>query len=160
ARFYALRIQPVIKDLAGNGSGRRRAPAPVLHNDGHRNLRTLHGRVGHEQGVVAQALVDGVGVITRAPQTVDLGGARFAGRLISGVLEDATGHATKRLAVKLSKICNDLRLLSSGPRAGFFEINLPPMQPGSSIMPGKVNPVIPEVVNQVCYKVIGNDLTV
>lgn len=68
--------------------------------------------------------------------------------------------ALKRLAVKLSKICNDLRLLSSGPRAGFFEINLPPMQPGSSIMPGKVNPVIPEVVNQVCYKVFGNDLTV
>lgn len=68
--------------------------------------------------------------------------------------------AMKRLAVKLSKICNDLRLLSSGPRAGFFEINLPPMQPGSSIMPGKVNPVIPEVVNQVCYKVFGNDLTV
>lgn len=68
--------------------------------------------------------------------------------------------AMKRLAVKLSKICNDLRLLSSGPRAGFFEINLPPMQPGSSIMPGKVNPVIPEVVNQVCFKVIGNDLTV
>ncbi|SKB90239.1 aspartate ammonia-lyase [Soonwooa buanensis] len=68
--------------------------------------------------------------------------------------------AMKRLAVKMSKICNDLRLLASGPRAGFFEINLPPMQPGSSIMPGKVNPVIPEVVNQVCYKVIGNDLTV
>lgn len=68
--------------------------------------------------------------------------------------------AMKRLAVKLSKICNDLRLLSSGPRAGLFEINLPPMQPGSSIMPGKVNPVIPEVVNQVCYKIIGNDLTV
>ncbi|MBS9767042.1 MAG: aspartate ammonia-lyase [Flavobacteriaceae bacterium] len=68
--------------------------------------------------------------------------------------------ALKRMAVKLSKICNDLRLLSSGPRAGFNEINLPKMQPGSSIMPGKVNPVIPEVVNQVCYKVIGNDLTV
>ncbi|OJV54371.1 MAG: aspartate ammonia-lyase [Bacteroidetes bacterium 43-16] len=68
--------------------------------------------------------------------------------------------AMKRMAVKLSKICNDLRLLSSGPRAGLYEINLPPMQPGSSIMPGKVNPVIPEVVNQVCYKVIGNDLTV
>lgn len=68
--------------------------------------------------------------------------------------------AMKRLAVKLSKICNDLRLLSSGPRAGLYEINLPPMQPGSSIMPGKVNPVIPEVVNQVCYKIIGNDLTV
>lgn len=66
----------------------------------------------------------------------------------------------KRMAVKLSKICNDLRLLSSGPRAGLNEINLPAMQPGSSIMPGKVNPVIPEVVNQVCFKVIGNDLTV
>jgi len=68
--------------------------------------------------------------------------------------------AIKRLAVKLSKICNDLRLLSSGPRAGFHEINLPRMQPGSSIMPGKVNPVIPEVVNQIAFKVIGNDLTV
>jgi aspartate ammonia-lyase len=68
--------------------------------------------------------------------------------------------AVKRLAVKLSKICNDLRLLSSGPRAGIHEINLPPMQPGSSIMPGKVNPVIPEVVNQIAFKVIGNDLTV
>ena len=68
--------------------------------------------------------------------------------------------AVKRLAVKLSKICNDLRLLSSGPRTGINEINLPPMQPGSSIMPGKVNPVIPEVVNQIAFKVIGNDLTV
>ena len=68
--------------------------------------------------------------------------------------------ALKRMAIKISKICNDLRLLSSGPRCGFGEINLPAMQPGSSIMPGKVNPVIPEVMNQVCYKVIGNDLTV
>ncbi len=66
----------------------------------------------------------------------------------------------KRLAVKLSKISNDLRLLSSGPRAGLHEINLPPMQPGSSIMPGKVNPVIPEVVNQVAFQVIGNDLAI
>lgn len=66
----------------------------------------------------------------------------------------------KRIAVKISKICNDLRLLSSGPRAGFGEIKLPAVQPGSSIMPGKVNPVIPEVVNQVAYQVIGNDLTV
>jgi aspartate ammonia-lyase len=66
----------------------------------------------------------------------------------------------KSLAIKLSKICNDLRLLASGPRAGLSEINLPPMQPGSSIMPGKVNPVIPEVVNQVCFKAIGNDLAV
>ena len=66
----------------------------------------------------------------------------------------------KRNAVKLSKMCNDLRLMSSGPRAGLQEINLPPMQPGSSIMPGKVNPVIPEMVNQVAFQVIGNDITV
>jgi aspartate ammonia-lyase len=71
---------------------------------------------------------------------------------LSGVL--------KRVAVKLSKTCNDLRLTSSGPIAGLGEINLPPVQAGSSIMPGKVNPVIPEVVNQVAFEVIGNDLTV
>lgn len=68
--------------------------------------------------------------------------------------------ALKRLAVKLSKICNDLRLMASGPRCGLHEIILPPMAPGSSIMPGKVNPVIPEVTNQTCFKVIGNDTTV
>ena len=71
---------------------------------------------------------------------------------LSGVL--------KRIAVKLSKTCNDLRLLSSGPRAGIGEIQLPAVQAGSSIMPGKVNPVIPEVVNQVAFEVIGNDVTV
>ena len=71
---------------------------------------------------------------------------------LSGVL--------KRIAVKLSKTCNDLRLLSSGPRAGIGEITLPAVQAGSSIMPGKVNPVIPEVVNQIAYEVIGNDVTV
>ena len=71
---------------------------------------------------------------------------------LSGVL--------KRIAVKLSKTCNDLRLLSSGPRAGIGEINLPAVQAGSSIMPGKVNPVIPEVVNQVAFEVIGNDMTI
>jgi aspartate ammonia-lyase len=71
---------------------------------------------------------------------------------LSGVL--------KRIAVKLSKICNDLRLLSSGPRAGIGEIALPAVQAGSSIMPGKVNPVIPEVVNQIAFEVIGNDITV
>src|SRR5690349_15415606 len=71
---------------------------------------------------------------------------------LSGVL--------KRVAVKLSKTCNDLRLMSSGPRAGLNEINLPAMQAGSSIMPGKVNPVIPEVVNQIAFEVIGNDVTV
>lgn len=68
--------------------------------------------------------------------------------------------ALKRTAVKLSKVCNDLRLLSSGPRAGLNEINLPELQAGSSIMPAKVNPVVPEVVNQVCFKVIGNDNTI
>lgn len=68
--------------------------------------------------------------------------------------------ALKRTAVKLSKVCNDLRLLSSGPRAGLNEINLPELQAGSSIMPAKVNPVVPEVVNQVCFKVIGNDTAV
>ncbi|MES2691556.1 MAG: aspartate ammonia-lyase, partial [Bacteroidota bacterium] len=66
----------------------------------------------------------------------------------------------KRSAIKISKICNDLRLLSSGPRAGFNEINLPKLQPGSSIMPGKVNPVMPEVVNQTAYYVIGADVTI
>ncbi len=66
----------------------------------------------------------------------------------------------KRSAIKISKICNDLRLLSSGPRAGFNEINLPPLQPGSSIMPGKVNPVMPEAVNQTCFYVIGQDVTI
>ena len=66
----------------------------------------------------------------------------------------------KRTAVKVSKICNDLRLLSSGPRTGLNEINLPRLQPGSSIMPGKVNPVIPEMVNQTAYYVIGADVTV
>ncbi|GAB3261449.1 hypothetical protein GCM10027562_24880 [Arthrobacter pigmenti] len=66
----------------------------------------------------------------------------------------------KRVAVKLSKTCNDLRLLSSGPPAGFNEINLPPRQAGSSIMPGKVNPVIPEAVNQVAFEVIGHDVTI
>jgi aspartate ammonia-lyase len=71
---------------------------------------------------------------------------------LSGVL--------KRIAVKLSKTCNDLRLLSSGPRAGIGEIHLPAVQAGSSIMPGKVNPVIPEVVNQIAFEVIGNDITV
>ncbi|MFD9099331.1 aspartate ammonia-lyase [Streptomyces collinus] len=71
---------------------------------------------------------------------------------LSGVL--------KRVAVKLSKTCNDLRLLSSGPRAGLREINLPAVQAGSSIMPGKINPVLPEMVNQVAFEVIGNDITI
>lgn len=97
------------------------------------------------------ARITGVPVVTAADlveATQDCG----AFVQLSGVL--------KRVAVKLSKTCNDLRLLSSGPRAGFNEINLPAMQAGSSIMPGKVNPVIPEVVNQVAFEVIGNDVTI
>ncbi|HXT16986.1 MAG TPA: aspartate ammonia-lyase [Gemmatimonadaceae bacterium] len=95
--------------------------------------------------------ITGLAMIT-APDLVEATMDTGAFVQLSGVL--------KRCAVKLSKICNDLRLLSSGPRAGLGEINLPPMQPGSSIMPGKVNPVIPEVVNQVCFDVIGGDVTV
>jgi aspartate ammonia-lyase len=95
--------------------------------------------------------VTGLELIT-APDLIEATADTGAFVQLSGVL--------KRVAVKLSKICNDLRLLSSGPRTGFAEINLPPMQPGSSIMPGKVNPVIPEVVNQVCFQVVGNDLTI
>ena len=95
--------------------------------------------------------VSGVPVIT-APNLIEATQDAGAFVQLSGVL--------KRVAVKLSKTCNDLRLLSSGPRAGFGEINLPAVQPGSSIMPGKVNPVIPEVVNQVAFEVIGNDTTV
>jgi aspartate ammonia-lyase len=95
--------------------------------------------------------ITGLALIT-APDLVEATADTGAFVQLSGVL--------KRCAVKLSKICNDLRLLSSGPRAGLGEINLPAMQPGSSIMPGKVNPVIPEVVNQVCFDVIGGDVTV
>ncbi|MFP5407619.1 MAG: lyase family protein, partial [Gammaproteobacteria bacterium] len=95
--------------------------------------------------------VTGLSMIT-APDLVEATADTGAFVQLSGVL--------KRSAVKLSKICDDLRMLSSGPRAGLGVINLPPMQPGSSIMPGKVNPVIPEVVNQVCFDVIGGDITV
>ena len=88
--------------------------------------------------------------LTTSPDLIEATSDMGAFVLFSGML--------KRTAVKLSKICNDLRLLSSGPRTGINEINLPPRQPGSSIMPGKVNPVIPEAVNQVAFEVIGNDL--
>jgi aspartate ammonia-lyase len=95
--------------------------------------------------------VTGLALVT-APDLVEATQDTGAFVMLSGML--------KRVAVKLSKICNDLRLLSSGPRAGLAEIRLPAMQPGSSIMPGKVNPVVPEVVNQVCFQVIGNDTVV
>jgi aspartate ammonia-lyase len=107
---------------------------------------------GYAEAVRGQlSEITGLTLIT-APDLVEATADTGAFVQLSGVL--------KRCAVKLSKICNDLRLLSSGPRAGLGEINLPPMQPGSSIMPGKVNPVIPEVVNQVCFDVIGGDVTV
>ncbi len=107
---------------------------------------------GYAEAVRAHlSRITGLSLIT-APDLVEATADTGAFVQLSGVL--------KRCAVKLSKICNDLRLLSSGPRAGFGEINLPAMQPGSSIMPGKVNPVIPEVVNQVCFDVIGGDMTV
>ena len=104
-----------------------------------RSLSRSWRALAHETLVPATNLIEA---------TSDMGAFVF----FSGVL--------KRVAVKLSKICNDLRLLSSGPRAGFGEIRLPAVQAGSSIMPGKVNPVIPEVVNQVAFMVIGYDLTV
>jgi aspartate ammonia-lyase len=90
--------------------------------------------------------------LVAAPDLIEATPDTGAFVMFSGVL--------KRVAIKLSKICNDLRLLASGPRCGFGEIRLPAMQPGSSIMPGKVNPVIPEVVNQVAFRIIGNDLTI
>ena len=97
------------------------------------------------------AEISGIPVVT-APNLIEATQDCGAFVQLSGVL--------KRVAVKLSKTCNDLRLLSSGPRAGLGEINLPPRQAGSSIMPGKVNPVIPEVVNQIAFEVIGNDVTI
>ena len=90
--------------------------------------------------------------LTSSPDLIEATSDCGAYVMISGAL--------KRTAIKLSKICNDLRLLSSGPRCGLNEINLPKLQAGSSIMPAKVNPVIPEAVNQVCFKVIGNDVTI
>src|SRR3954470_10292335 len=107
---------------------------------------------GYAEAVRAHlSRIAGLTLIT-APDLVEATADTGAFVQLSGVL--------KRCAVKLSKICNDLRLLASGPRAGLGEIDLPAMQPGSSIMPGKVNPVIPEVVNQVCFQVVGNDLTI
>ncbi|KKX48473.1 aspartate ammonia-lyase [Sphingobacterium sp. IITKGP-BTPF85] len=105
----------------------------------------------------AQLCVQYLAEISQVPVTLaaDLIEATYD----TGALVQLSG-TLKRNAIKLSKICNDLRLLSSGPRCGLNEINLPAMQPGSSIMPGKVNPVIPEVVNQTCFYVIGADLTI
>jgi aspartate ammonia-lyase len=112
----------------------------------------ITARGGYAEDVRARlSTITGLDLITAA-DLVEATSDTGAFVQLSGVL--------KRCAVKLSKVCNDLRLLSSGPRAGLNEIDLPSMQPGSSIMPGKVNPVIPEAVNQVCFDVIGADVTV
>ncbi|MED5619450.1 aspartate ammonia-lyase [Ideonella sp. BN130291] len=112
-------------------------------------INAPHGYAALVVGLLAEA--SGVPVST-APNLVEATQDTGAFVQLSGVL--------KRVACKLSKTCNDLRLLSSGPQAGFGDIKLPPRQAGSSIMPGKVNPVIPEVVNQVAFEVIGNDVTI
>ncbi|NIB41088.1 aspartate ammonia-lyase [Pseudomaricurvus alkylphenolicus] len=136
-----------------------------------------HDRIGELAGLLAEVNLGGTAIGTGLNTHPDY--ARIAVEhlnaisgqpmKLAGCLVEATSDMgafvlfssmLKRLAVKLSKICNDLRLLSSGPRAGLNEINLPPMQPGSSIMPGKVNPVIPEAVNQMAFEVIGNDVAV
>jgi len=125
----------------------------------------------HEINLGATAIGTGINAPEGYAQAVCAHLCRLTGEnfVTAGNLIEATQDAgafvqlsgvLKRVAVKLSKVCNDLRLLSSGPRAGFGEINLPAMQAGSSIMPGKVNPVIPEVVNQIAFEVIGNDVTV
>jgi aspartate ammonia-lyase len=113
----------------------------------------LNTHPGYRQHAVeALKAITGIETLVSAPDLIEATQDVGVFVQISGIL--------KRVAVKLSKTCNDLRLLSSGPRAGLNEINLPPRQAGSSIMPGKVNPVIPEAVNQIAFEVIGNDLTV
>ncbi|MGW8556301.1 aspartate ammonia-lyase [Streptomyces tubercidicus] len=113
----------------------------------------LNARPGYrERALEHLRRITGIPTLVSAPDLVEATQDVGVFVQLSGVL--------KRVAVKLSKICNDLRLLSSGPQAGFGEITLPARQAGSSIMPGKVNPVIPEAVNQVAFEIIGNDVTV
>jgi aspartate ammonia-lyase len=141
--------------MLGEDEDRLREAAQLIHeiNLGATAIGT--GINAHPQYAarVCQHLAASTGItLVTAPNLVEATQDAGAFVQLSGVL--------KRVAVKLSKICNDLRLLSSGPRAGLGEINLPAAQAGSSIMPGKVNPVIPEVVNQIAFEVIGNDVTV
>ncbi|OXM72502.1 aspartate ammonia-lyase [Amycolatopsis thermalba] len=113
----------------------------------------LNARPGYRERAVAHLrALTGIPTLVSAPDLIEATQDVGVFVQLSGVL--------KRVAVKLSKICNDLRLLSSGPRAGFGEITLPARQAGSSIMPGKVNPVIPEAVNQIAFEIIGHDVTV
>ncbi|UEJ82278.1 aspartate ammonia-lyase [Brachybacterium halotolerans subsp. kimchii] len=143
--------------------------ATTISEDVERLTRT--GRLFKEINLGATAIGTGITTDPRYAQLAaeDLSEISGVDFVVAADLVEATSDTgafvtfsgvLKRIAVKISKICNDLRLLSSGPRAGLAEIRLPAVQPGSSIMPGKVNPVIPEVVNQVAFEVIGNDLTV
>jgi aspartate ammonia-lyase len=136
-------------------------------------MRAMAGAANelHEINMGATAIGTGINsppgyaaLVTRLLAEVSGIPVRLADDLVEAT-QDAGSFAQmsgslKRAAVQVSKICNDLRWLSSGPRCGLGEITLPPMQPGSSIMPGKVNPVIPEVVNQICYQIIGNDMAI
>jgi aspartate ammonia-lyase len=135
--------------------GRFREVMRLLHeiNLGGTAIGTgLNAPLGYAEIAIAElSAISGIALV-RAENLVEASWDMGAFVLVSGM--------TKRLAIKLSKIANDLRLLSSGPRGGLGEIALPEVQPGSSIMPGKVNPVIPEVVNQVAFQVIGNDLAI
>ncbi|MEU3711693.1 aspartate ammonia-lyase [Streptomyces catenulae] len=129
---------------------------PLLHelNLGGTAIGTgLNARPGYRERAVAHLRrLTGIPTLVSAPDLIEATQDTGVFVQLSGVL--------KRIAVKLSKICNDLRLLSSGPQTGLGEIRLPPRQAGSSIMPGKVNPVIPEAVNQIAFEVIGADVTV
>ncbi|MEV7604022.1 aspartate ammonia-lyase [Paenarthrobacter sp. NPDC089322] len=143
--------------------------AETLREDGHR-LRELLPHLA-ESNLGATAIGTGITAPAGYPETVIRELSAITGLQLASAsnLVEATSDTgvfmlvsgvLKRAAVKLSKICNDLRLLSSGPQTGFAEIFLPPVQAGSSIMPGKVNPVIPEMVNQVAFRVVGADATV
>ena len=143
--------------MIGDGmAAPRRASVEELLRDQHGRDRDRHG---HQQPArlrrprARRRLAEVTGLpLTKAANLVEA-------TQDSGEFAQMAG-TMKRAAVQLSKICNDLRWLSSGPRCGLNEIHLPPMQPGSSIMPGKVNPVIPEVVSQICYQIIGYDVTI
>jgi aspartate ammonia-lyase len=142
----------------------------VMVGEAGRKLRECADEL-HEVSMGATAIGTGINsppgyaeVVTRKLTDVSGFPLRLSADLVeatqdSGAFVQLSG-TLKRAAVQISKICNDLRLLSSGPRAGLGEIRLPAMQPGSTIMPGKVNPVIPEVVNQVCFQIIGHDMTI